>query len=142
LTQKEFESKWIALIEKEMIKKFPDEFIDLSDCEIVIMPGTFLMIGSEFFGNYEIVDTSGQAHFNFDNYFKVKYILYSNRNKPAQILRPLKEEKIVSAVKEYERLMDSIVRDIGKDYKKVFQDSQQFPKVSNHIFTALNLQRY
>lgn len=141
MTHKDFEHKWISLIQDELLKKFPDEFIELSNTETIIMPETTLLIGSEFFGSYEIVDTSGKAHFKVDNYYKAKYLVYANKNKPSTILQPVNEDKLVSAVKEYERLLDSFLKEMHRDYKQKFQDSLQFPKTSNHIFNALHLQR-
>ena len=142
MTQKDFEKKWINSIENDFLKKFPDEFIGLAETESVSMPCTGLIIGSEFFGNYEIVDSKGNVHFNVDNYYKAKYILYSNRHKPESILQPLDEEKLVSAVKEYERLLDTILKQMERDFKTEFPDSQHFISVSNHVFNALNLKRY
>ena len=142
MTQKEFEKKWISLIEHELLKKFPDEFIGLSETESVVMPKISLVFGSEFFGNYELVDSKGNVHFNLDSYYKAKFILYSNRLKPESILQPLKEEKLISAVKEYERLLDSILKRMERDFKQEFPDSHNFPTVSNHVFNTLNLHRY
>ncbi len=141
MTQKEFEKKWIALIRNGLIKKFPDEFIELSNTEMINMPEATLLIGSEFFGSFEIVDTSGKVHFKTDSYYKAKYLVYANRNKPETILQPLNEGKLVSAVKEYERLLDSFLKEMSKDFKKEFPESLQFAKVSNHIFNTLQLQR-
>lgn len=106
------------------------------------MPNTGLIIGSEFFGNYEIVDSKGNIHFNVDNYYKAKYILYSNRLKPEKVMQPLDDEKLVSAVKEYERLLDSILKQMERDFKQIFPESKNFPAVSNFVFNALNLKRY
>lgn len=142
MTQKEFEKKWIGLIENEFLKKFPDEFIELSETESIELPETGLIIGSEFFGSYEIVDSKGNVHFNVDNYYKAKYILYANRLKPENVLQPNDEEKLISAVKEYERLLDSILKQMGRDFKQSFPESQHFVSVSNHVFNALNLKRY
>lgn len=142
MTQKEFEKKWIGLIENEFLKKFPDEFIGLSETETITLPNTGLIIGSEFFGNYEIVDAKGNVHFNVDNYYKAKYILYSNRLKPEKVLQPLDEERLMSSVKEYERLLDSILKQMERDFKQTFPESHHFTNVSNHVFNALNLKRY
>lgn len=139
---KEFEKKWIHKIEKELLKKFPDEFISISDTTTIQMPQKALSIGSEFFGNYEIIDSAGNTIFTFDNYFKVKYILYANRLKPKEILIPNDLAKITSAVKEYERLLDSFLREIERSYKIEFPESKFFEKISANIFSALNLQRY
>jgi hypothetical protein len=142
VTQKEFEKKWISLIEHEFLKKFPDEFIGLSETESVDLPNITLMFGSEFFGNYELVDSNGNVHFNVDNYYKAKFILYANRLKPGTILMPLKQDKLISAVKEYERLLDSILKRMERDFKQDFPVSHNFPSVSNHVFNTLNLYRY
>jgi hypothetical protein len=141
VTHKDFEQKWVSLIQNELLKKFPDEFIELSNTETIKMPEVTLLIGSEFFGNYELVDTSGKLYFKVDNYHKAKYLLYSNRNKPETILLPLNEEKLVSAVKEYERLLDSFLKQMNKEFRELFPESTQFPKTSNSIFNTLNLQR-
>lgn len=139
---KEFEKKWIHKIEKELLKKFPDEFISITDTSVIKMPQKALSIGTEFFGNYEIVDSDGNTIFSVDNYYKAKYILYSNRLKPKEILMPNDLSKIISAVKEYERLLDSFLREIERSYKLEFPESKFFERTSSNIFSALNLQRY
>lgn len=142
MNTKEFEKKWAGIIEKELLKKFPDEFIAVHDSYLLEMPRKTLTIGSEFFGNYEIVDPEGNVHFKIDNYFKVKYILYSNRTKPAVILMPNNEAKLKSAVKEYERLLDSIIKEMERNFKQEFPEDKNFSRASNHIFSKLNLHRY
>jgi len=139
---REFEKKWIRKIEKELLKKFPEEFIVISDTKIIELPQKALLIGSEFFGNYEVVDSEGNCVFSFDNIYKAKYVLYANRFKPKLIHIPNDEKKIVSAVKEYERLLDSILREIERDFKTEFPESKFFMRTSANIFLALNLQRY
>lgn len=139
---KEFESYWIKKISRELLKKFPEEFIQLTDTETLIMPEKALSIGSEFFGNYEIIDSDGKTIFTVDNYYKAKFILYSNRLKPASIIIPHDEKKISSAVKEYERLLDSLLREIERSFKIQFPEQKYSPRISANIFSALNLQRY
>lgn len=139
---KEFEAKWIKKINRELLKKFPEEFIQLSDTEKLQMPEKALSFGSEFFGNYEIIDADGKTVFTIDNFYKAKYILYSNRTKPSFIHIPKDEKKIFSAVKEYERLLDSILREIERSFKVEFPEQKFSPRITSNIFSALNLQRY
>jgi hypothetical protein len=49
VTHKDFEQKWVSLIQNELLKKFPDEFIELSNTETIKMPEVTLLIGSEVF---------------------------------------------------------------------------------------------
>lgn len=142
MTTREFEKVWKARIEKELLKKFPDEFIGLSDTKTIEMPKKSLTLGTEFFGSCEIVDADGNVHFKSDDYHFIKYILYSNRTKPAAILVPNNNAKMKSAVKEYERLLDSILREMEQEYRRAFPEDKNFTRHSNHIFSALNLQRY
>jgi len=139
---KDFEIKWIKKIEKELLKKFPDEFIQLNDTEIFQMPQKAMSFGLEFFGNYELIDSDGKTIFSIDNYYKAKFILYANRQKPASTHIPNDLNKIISAVKEYERLIDSILREIERSYKVEFPEGKMTHRVTANIFSSLNLQRY
>ncbi|MFC2084779.1 hypothetical protein ACFLS9_06960 [Bacteroidota bacterium] len=142
MTYRNFEKKWIKKIEKELLKKFPDEFIRISDSTKISLPETTLILGNEFFGNYEIMDSNGNSYFKSQDIYDIKYILYANRNTPKSILKPKDHDKLISAVKEYERLLDSILKEMEREFKTVFPGSKIFSRTSGRIFSNLNLHRY
>ena len=105
------------------------------------MPGKPIALGSELFGQFEIVDLDGNPVLQTDDYFFIKYVLYSNRLKPASIPKPKNDSEIAKVVKEYETLLDSIMKDIKSELMKLLPTSD-FLRITNQIFSALNLQRY
>jgi len=141
MTEKEFINKWIEKIENELLKKFPDDFIYGFKTELLDLPGKPLTIGSELFGQYEVIDIEGNPFIQTDDYNFVKYILYSNREKPISIKKPQSNTDLTTAIKRYENLLDSIIKEMKKDHQNKFKP-ERFLKVSNSVFTTLNLRRY
>lgn len=141
MTEKDFIKKWVNEI-GELLKNFPDDFIENTQCEKMKMPGKLLVPGSELFGSYEILDTDGNPQLQVADYPRLKYILYANRNKPTEILIPSDNEKIKSMVKNYENHIDSFLLAIEKEYKNAFAGAKNFKEISNSIFYNLNIQRY
>ena len=137
----EFENKWVQKISDELLKSFPNDFIN-DETEMLPLPGKSLLKGTELFGSHEIIDTDGETLLRTDNIDKVKYILYANRKNPTQIKLPQTEQSLNSAVKNYEKHLDEILKIIVRDFKTEFPTSQKFTSVSNKIFQLLNLHRY
>ena len=142
MTTTEFQNIWQSKIEDEVLKSFPEGFINGDDFEVIDLPGKPLLKGSELFGNFEIIDTDGDVLLSTDNIYKIKYILYANRSKPSQLKIPTNDNELVSAVKSYEKHLDEIVRMINVDFKKQFPTSDEAVKVSSKIFQLLNLHRH
>jgi hypothetical protein len=142
VTEKEFISKWTGMVDHGLLKKFPNEFLSDISCVEMKMPEANLVMGEELFGSFEILDSRGQCIMMADNYYRAKYILYSSRLKPETIQIPGNDEEITTVVKSYEKVIESLVKDIEKDFKKSVPDSPNFLRVSNDIFHQLNLKRY
>jgi len=142
LTEKEFISGWIKKIEKEGIKKFPENFITNFDTEKIELPGMALVIGEEFFGSHEIFTVDGNSFLQLQSHIKAKYIVYSNRLKPKVIRIPASESDIKTAVSNYENYLDDILKEIKLDYEKIFPEGKNSILSANEIFKVLNLTRY
>lgn len=142
MTEKVFISSWISKINSERIKNFPDDFIQLSEFDEVSLPGKMLIIGQEFFGNYEILSIDGSLIFQAENYSKAKFIIYSNKQKPLKIKIPRQEKVIKESVFKYEEYLDGIIKIIEADYKKNFPGDKSYSQVTNNILRMLNLTRY
>ncbi len=140
MNERDFVSKWIEKIESNF-QKFPNDFVDDIETENYDLPGKPITLGSELFGQYEIVDLDGNPVLQTDDYNFIKYILYANRLKPRSIPKPISTTEIARVVKEYESQLDSIVKEIKNELKNLLPTSD-FLRVSNQIFNALNLQRY
>ncbi len=140
MNEKDFISKWLTKIETSL-PNFPDDYVNNIETENYKMPGKPITLGSELFGQFEIVDLDGNLVIQTDNYSLIKYVLYANRLKPSSIVRPLDENIIVQVVKEYEAQLDSIVKEIKTEISKLLPASD-FLRVSNQIFNSLNLKRY
>ena len=133
MTEKEFIKNWVNEI-GELLKNFPDDFIDKTQCEKIKMPGKSLIPGSELFGSFEILDTEGNPQIQVASYSKLKFILYSNRNKPLEIYIPKEEENIKTAVKNYESHIDSFLLGIEKAYKNDFPGRKILKKFQTLFF--------
>ncbi len=142
MTILEFENKWVQKIKDKLLKSFPNDFIETENCEILNLPGKSLIKGSELFGSLEIIDADGNPFISVDNSNKLKFILYSNFDKPERIKIPLDNSEIKSSVKKYEKHLDEIVRMIINDFKTEFPTSDKQISVSSKIFQLLNLHRY
>ncbi len=140
MNEKDFVSKWIKKIELSL-KKFPDDFVNNIETETHKMPGKPITLGSELFGQFEIVDLDGTPVIQTDNYSLIKYVLYANRLKPSSIQKPKDEIVITQVVKEYEVQLDTFVREMKTELSKLLPTSD-FLRVSNQIFNSLNLMRY
>ena len=140
MNDKEFVSKWIQNV-GSMLKKFPDDFLTNIETENLQMPGKTISLGSELFGQFEIVDLNGNPILQTDDYNLIKFVLYANRLKPQSLLKPKNKSDIKAVVKGYENLLDSFIKEIKIELNKVLPNSD-FLRLSNQIFNALNLQRY
>ncbi|RPI74104.1 MAG: hypothetical protein EHM47_04490 [Ignavibacteriales bacterium] len=140
MSEKEFISSWISRLTSEGIKNFPRDFIAANNFEKINLPGKTLLIGEKFFDRYEIITPDGASVIHVNNYTAAKFILYANRNKPDSILMP-DEIEIQKAVHSYEPYIDSIIKRIEKDYKKVFPDDKNSKMIVNEIFRQLNIVR-
>lgn len=140
MNEKDFINKWIKKIESNF-RVFPDDFIGNVETENYKMPGKPIALGSELFGQFEIVDLDGNPILQTDDYNFIKYILYSNRLKPKFIPKPKDKADVKTIIKEYEAQLDSIMKGIKSEQAKLIPTSD-FLRISNQIFSALNLQRY
>lgn len=141
MTEKEFVLNWAARLRSESVKVFPADFIASEKCRHIQLPGKALVIGEEFFGNYEIITTDGSCVYQAQNHDEAKYIVYANREKIKGVDIPEDPKEIKAATTKYESYLDSIIRTIEADYKKKFPDTPGAGAV-NEIFRALNLIRY
>ena len=140
MTELDFINKWIVRIE-DSLPLFPNDFVTEIETTDYEMPGKPIALGSELFGQHEIVDLEGNQILQTDDYNFIKYVLYSNRLKPVSVPKPKNEREIESVVKEYEGILDSKMKEIKSELARVLPASD-FLRISNQIFNSLNLQRY
>ena len=142
MKEKEFISKWTGSLSEGGIRKFPDDFPAEGSYEEIKLPGKSLVIGEEFFGNFEVLTIDGTAVLQADSQSKAKYIVYASRNKITDLKIPKNPEEIKKTVSRYENHLDSIIKDIEADYKKNFPGEKRSNALVNEIFRVLNLNRY
>ena len=140
MTEKEFGQKWIEKIRNEL-KSFPEDFVGSYDFEEVPLPGKVLFLNPPFFGSYQITDETGNIIVTTDNHFKAKYVLYANRSRPSQLKIPHEELHVYEAVRDYEKYLDTILKEMEKEFKQFFPNSKGFKRTSIQIFNSLNLMR-
>jgi hypothetical protein len=140
MTEKEFTQNWIDKIRGEL-KTFPDDFMGNGEFEIITLPEKLLFLPPPFFDNYQITDENGETYLSTDDHFKAKYVLYGNRTKPAQLKIPLRDLHIYETVRDYEKHLDSFLKEMEKDFKQIFPNSKGFKRISIQVFNSLNLTR-
>ena len=142
MIEKEFISRWTVSLSENGIKAFPEDFLENMTTEEIKLPGRTLVIGEEFFGNYEILTVDGTAVLQAESQYKAKYIVYSNRKKNTSVKIPVRSEDIKTTVAKYENYLDSIIKEIEADYKKSFPGEKRSNDLTNEIFRVLSLNRY
>jgi len=141
MQEKELGTSWVAQ-NRAIIKNFPEDFLETTDVKEIKLPQDVLVLGAEMFGQYEIINSEGQAVLTADSFMKAKYILYSNRHKPKSIKMPNDEKLVKETVKKYEKYLDELLEQIKKEFEEKFPKSKQLYEVTNYIFASLNLKRY
>lgn len=141
MTEHQFVKKWIEKITNDLLTKFPDDYIKELETESFELPGKSFSIASELFGQYELLDINGNKVIQTEDHYLAKYLLYSNRTKPKSVSIPIENEEIKNAVKQYEKLLDTIIKQL-LDNIKVVLPTEDNMKLSNQIFNMINLNRY
>lgn len=141
MDEKNFRLHWIKTLNNESIKIFPNDFLASCELENYALPGKGLLIGNEFFGEFELIDADGKEILRVDSYDKAKFIIYSNRSKPRVITVPINISVIKEMNLKYEAYLDSIIKRIEHDYQKHFPGSKNYTDLLNQIFKHLNLIR-
>jgi hypothetical protein len=121
------------------LRKFPNDFINISNCSLKELPTDNLILGKKFFSKYEILDIQGNTVALLESIYLAKYLIYS---KCRSVLIPKLESDIENSVKNYETYIDRILKEIIKDHKKEFPKIKNNIEVINKIFNSLNLKRY
>ncbi|MFA4923150.1 MAG: hypothetical protein WC557_03035, partial [Ignavibacteriaceae bacterium] len=113
-----------------------------STTKTISVPAKILIMGEEFFGSYEILSADRKVVFQASTYSEAKYLIYASRKKTAEITIPVNEEEIKQAVLQYEKYLDSIMKELVSLYKKTFPEGKNSLFVMNEILMILNLVRY
>lgn len=140
MTEKEFIQKWVDKIKAEL-KRFPEDFVNVSEVEDVLLPGKILFLNPPLFGSYQLTDEAGDTFYSTDDMFRAKYVYYANRVKPNSVKVPVDQLKTYEAVRDYERYLDGFLKEMEKDFKQTFQKTKGFKIISSQIFSTLNLTR-
>ncbi|WP_337866185.1 hypothetical protein [Ignavibacterium sp.] len=141
MTRKEFVDYWKSKLLSEGIKIFPDDFLDNFATIEKKIPAQTLILGSELFGSYEVITTSGEIIFQTEDFIEAKYYVYSSQQRKSEIKIPVDKNLIPQIVKKYEQYIDNIITEVTKELKKTFPDTKEINPVSE-ILKALNLVRY
>ena len=141
MTEKEFAQNWTEKI-KEALKSFPEDFLGNVECETITLPGTVLFLPPPFFSSYQITNEIGETIYSTGDHFKAKYIVYSNKNKPTELKIPRKDLHIYEAVRDYERHIDTFLKEMEKEFKEAFPKSRGIKSLSTQVFGSLNITRY
>lgn len=123
------------------IKNFPSDFLTTKNFNSLEIPDKNLILGKEFFGNYEVTTPAGDFVMTFDNEYEAKYIVYASKNRMHQVNIPKEANRIQDAIESYEKYLDDLLQEIRKDYFARFATGKNFTSVSSEIFRKLNLTR-
>lgn len=141
MTERTFITEWVVDLSEKGLKEFPVDFLSIDDVKTISIPNKTLVIGQEFFGNFEILSVDGQQVYQASNIDEAKYIIYSNRSKPLTVKIPNNPAYIKQTLRLYNEYLDSIIKQIESQYKKNFREMNNSNYVINEIFRHLNLIR-
>lgn len=139
--EKEFGISWVAQ-NRAIVKNFPEDFLEDEEVKELKLPEDVLVLGPELFGEFEILNSEGNAVLKAKDMNEAKYILYSNRHKPKSIKIPVDDAAVQKAVKKYEEYLDELLSRIKNDFNELFPKSKKLMEITNYIFASLNLKRY
>ncbi len=142
MTEKEFISSRAKQLMDEGIKNFPADFGEPGDAFELELPSKTLVMGEEFFGSFEILTIDGNPVHQSPSHEEAKYIIYANRPRPASVKIPKDKPALKMLLSSYEDYLDSLIKNIEKDYLEVFPDGKNANFVSSEIFRILSLARY
>jgi hypothetical protein len=112
MNERNFIAFWIQTLTAESIKNFPEDFAIASEYKTFNLPGKGLLIGKEFFGEYELISAEGTEVLKVESYNKAKFFIYANRNKPKVLNVPIDDSIIKDMTIRYERYLDLILKKI------------------------------
>ena len=141
MTEKEFIQKSAEEI-KGKLKKFPKDFLETERTEIFNCNGQILILGAEFFGYYDLINPNGETVLQLPDFETAKYYIYASLSKPQTFPVPVEKEDLLKAVKNYERYLDGLMREVKEKFEANFPQSPNSTKAITKIFRTLNLQRY
>ena len=141
MTEKDFAAQYVEKIKREL-KNFPDDFLGKDDCEELLLPGKLLFLPSPLFNCYQIIDEAGETIYSTDDQYRAKYVIYANRTKPVRLRMPKTDLRVYEIVRDYERYLDALLKEIETEFKKNFPNSKGFRRISAQIFNSLNLIRH
>ncbi|MCX7875284.1 MAG: hypothetical protein N2321_03835 [Melioribacteraceae bacterium] len=142
MTEKDFIATWINKIRVEL-KKFPNDFLKKDeDTNTIILPTKLLIFPPPLFNTYQIIDEAGETIFSTDDQFKAKYIMYSNRYRPSEVKMPSNDIRVYEVVRDYEKHIDSFLKEMEIDFKRRWPNSKGFFRISTQVFNSLELIRH
>ena len=141
MTIKGFISQYLNNHVDKDVKNFPEDFAKLNDSKKLELPPKTIVLGNEFFGQYEIITTDDTPLLQAANIFEAKYIVYASRQRTGVILIPQNSTEIKEAVDHYEEYLDSILHDIEGSFLNEFPNSSELHKTTSEIFLKLGLVR-
>lgn len=141
MTEKEFVRNWIERVRIEL-KKFPADFLGREECTTLTLPPKLLIFPPPLFNIYQIIDENGETIYSTDDLFRAKYIIYANRSRPTELRIPLEDLKVYEKVRDYEKHLDSFLKEMEMDFKKKWPNSKGFNRISLQVFNSLDLIRH
>lgn len=126
---------------KQSLKIFPSDFIYSYDGDSLSLPPKMLYLGKEFFGKYEIVFFDDTPWRICSDLNEAKFIIYARHNGFDWITIPIREADRNSAVKEYEKYLDLMMKEIRGEFFRKYPSEKKVDAVTE-VFRLLNLVRY
>lgn len=141
MTEKDFTARWIEKIRVEL-KKFPGDFIKNEEHTILSVPQKLLIFPPPLFNTYQIIDEAGETVYSTDDQYKAKYVIYANRTRPAEIKLPVKDLRFYEIVRDYEKHLDTFLKEMEVEFRKQWPASRAFHRISLQVFNSLDLIRH
>jgi hypothetical protein len=139
--EKDLVKKVISTLKKSELKIFPYDFIIGIDCIDEKIVNKILILGSEFFGSYEILTSDGVLFKMVNSLPLAKYYIYSSVNKKFILPVPTNSADIEIVVRKYENYFDELLKHISQ---LISQESTKVDKnkIINQVIQNLNYLRF
>jgi len=139
--EKDLVKKVISTLKKSELKIFPYDFIIGIDCIYEKIVNKILILGSEFFGSYEILTSDGVLFKMVNSLPLAKYYIYSSVNKKFILPVPTNLADIEIIVRKYENYFDELLKHISQ---LISQESTKVDKnkIINQVIQNLNYLRF
>lgn len=141
MTEKEFIQKQSSLLQSSL-RVFPDAFLADIPVREFSLPGSRLNLGEELFGNFEIIDTSGNTIHTAQDQYEAKYLVYASQQRRTTVNVPVNRSAYQQVAVAYEKYIDGLLKNLMQEYQSEFPQGKNPMQTVNEVLRMLGLVRF